>query len=264
MAGTVHVLARMGQRLRRILKAGVRSGTLCVFLVCCTASQAQAACRLALVLALDVSGSVDQREYRLQLDGLANALHDPDVATAIFALPSAPISIAVFEWSSSGYQRLIQDWVALETDADLNALTQRLRSWTREAAPQATGLGAAMQFSQGMLERGPECWKQTLDISADGKNNDWPTPLDLKRKGTLGPFRINGLVIAEGDDGSDTSAAELSAYFRARVIQGPDAFVEVALGFSDYERAMRRKLLKELQTQPMGLSDPFPRRVARQ
>ncbi len=228
------------------------------------AGTSHAACRLALVLALDVSGSVDQREYRMQLDGLADALSDPDVEAAIFALPDAPVSVAIFEWSSSRYQRLVQDWVSLETPAELEAVVDRLRVWQRGAAPQATGLGAAMRHGYTLIERGPACWKSTLDISGDGKNNDWPEPRDLRDSGALGQILINGLVIAGDGKKGDVSAAELSAYFRARVIQGPDAFVEVALGFSEYERAMRRKLLKELETRPMGHLDRKTRRLAGQ
>ena len=215
---------------------------------------AQAACRLALALALDVSGSVDQTEYRLQLDGLAEALSDPDVAAALFALPGAPVAVSVFEWSGSGYQRMLQDWTLLDTPASLDTLVARLRGWRREAAPQATGLGAAMRFGRNLIDRGPACWQSTLDVSGDGKNNDWPTPMSLRSSGVLGALRINGLVIAEDGDGG-VAAAELSAYFRARVIQGPEAFVEVAIGFGDYARAMRRKLLKELETLAVGHLD---------
>ena len=80
--------------------------------------------------------------------------------------------------------------------------------------------------------------------------------LQVRAEGGVAGLRINGLAIAEKLIGNTTSrgveASELSAYFRARVIQGPDAFVEVALGFDDYAEAMRRKLLKELKAQPVG------------
>jgi len=68
---------------------------------------AAAPCRLALAMALDVSGSVDQKEYRLQLDGLAKALTDPDVSAAFLGMPGAPVAHAVYEWSASSYQRVV-------------------------------------------------------------------------------------------------------------------------------------------------------------
>ena len=136
----------------------------------------EAACRLALLLALDVSGSVDAREYALQTDGVAKSLTDPEVQELIFAMPDAPVALSVFEWSSASYQQIIQDWVLLETEADLWAVHDRLRGWPRSVAPDATGLGAALAYAVDHFETAPDCWDQTLDISADGKNNDWPLP----------------------------------------------------------------------------------------
>lgn len=223
---------------------------------------AEAACRLALALALDVSGSVDGDEYRLQMAGLSEALGDPDVEAALFALPDAPVALAVYEWSSSRYQRVIQDWVVISQRPDLNALRARLLNWSRIPAPEATGLGAALEFGGAMLLRAPVCWDRTLDVSGDGKNNDWPDPELARARGPLGGMRINALVIADdngaGGERGHLGAAELSAYFKARVIQGEDAFVEIALGFEDYAEAMRRKLLRELKTRPVGtLRDPL-------
>ena len=217
---------------------------------------AEAACRLALAMALDVSGSVDANEYRLQMSGVATALGDPDVEAALFALPDAPVALAVYEWSSSRYQRIVQDWVLISDRTVLGQVRARLLNWERERAPEATGLGAAIEFGGRLLSRSPPCWTETLDVSGDGKNNDWPSMLQVKSQGTVAGLRINALAIAEERIGNSISptveASELSAYFRARVIQGPDAFVEVALGFEDYADAMRRKLLKELKAQPVG------------
>lgn len=209
-------------------------------------------CRLALALALDVSGSVDTAEYRLQMDGLADALTDPDVRAALLDMPGAPVAVAVYAWSGSGYQRLVQDWVTIVDDAALAALAARLRATTRQPAPQATGLGRALVYGRDLIDQGPACWDRTLDVSGDGRNNDWPTPQSLRATGRLGDLRINALVILTPEAGDD----DLAAYFRARVIQGPDAFVEEAQGFEDYSRAMRRKLLKELATRPVGALDP--------
>ena len=233
---------------------------LCIVLMLASTTAASA-CRLALAIALDVSGSVDQREYRLQLDGLADALVDPDVTAALFAMPGAPVSLAIYEWSSSDYQRLIQDWVIVGDQTVLDGLVARLRKWSREAAPEATGLGAAMGYGKALIDRGPSCWKATLDVSGDGKNNDWPTLRVMKRSGALAGMAINGLVISRDGREVAEDAGGLKAYFRAQVIQGPDAFVEVAIGFEDYARAMRRKLLRELATRPMGQIESWPRHV---
>lgn len=224
------------------------------------AGGADAACRLALLLALDVSGSVDEVEYTLQLGGVARALEDPAVQSALFDLPESPVSLAVFEWSASSYQREIVGWTTLTGPEALGAVTTRLRSWQRATAPEATGIGGALNHAGDMLATAPFCWKQTIDISGDGKNNDWPVPRDVRGSGQLANATINALVIGQellrGGDNRLIGVAELSAYFRANVIKGPDAFVEVALGFDDYANAMTRKLLRELSSPPLGWRDP--------
>lgn len=235
-----------------------------------SATTAGAQCRLALALALDVSGSVDQREYVLQLNGVATALNDPDVQTAIFAIEGAPVALAIYEWSSSSYQRVIQDWRLLEAPEDLAAIRARLLAWRRAPAPEATGLGAALEFGAGLIARAPVCWDRTLDVSADGKNNDWPVPTRLRREGRLGDHTVNALVVAREFkstiDMTPDGVAELTAYFRAQIIHGAGAFVEVAEGYEDYSRAMSKKLLRELSTVPVGSLPSRPdtglRRVA--
>lgn len=230
------------------------------------ATQAQATCRQALLLALDVSGSVDAQEYLLQMGGVALALEDPQVQAALFALPEAPVSLAIFEWSASSYQRRIIDWTRLDTPADLAAVTATLRAWRRAPAPEATGIGAALREAAGYFDRAPTCWRRTLDISGDGKNNDWPIPRDVLGQGILAGVTINALVIGqEHRRNNDTRAAdiaELTSYFRYNILQGPDAFLEVALGFSAYAAAMSRKLLRELSVSAVGSLPPARRHGA--
>ena len=207
-------------------------------------------CRQALALGLDVSGSVDSREYRLQLDGLANALLRPAVQRLILSNPDAPVRLAVYEWSETGHQRLLLDWTKILSAADLQQIAQRLGSVTRSSAPQGTAVGAAMRFGSDLLAGQPECWKRTLDLSGDGKHNLGPHPRDVKRDLISSGITINGLVIGADDPSADderqVQIGELSAYYNAWVTLGPGAFVEVALGFDDYEDAMTRKLIKEL------------------
>ena len=228
---------------------------------------AEAACRLALILALDVSGSVDRREYALQMEGVAAALDDDEVRRVLFAMPEAPVALSVFEWSSASYQRIIQDWVLISDEAVLDRVVTDLRDWRRMPAPEATGLGAALQFAYRHFRDAPDCWDQTLDISADGKNNDWPVPERLRRSGELGKMTVNALVVAPDFlvtyDQSGVGIRGLQQYFETNIIHGPGAFAEVAMGFDDYSRAMHLKLLRELATMPMGaLPAPEPFRTA--
>ena len=233
------------------MKAFVAAGWLLV-----TAAPADAACRLALALALDVSGSVDEYEYVLQMNGIATALADGDVQAALFAIPDVPVTVAIYEWSSSSYQQMIVDWRPLHDISDLEDIRSILLSWRRAPAPEATGLGAALAFGTKLFQNAPACWDQTLDVSADGKNNDWPVPTRLREEGRLGTMNVNALVVAKDFkstmDMTPDGVAELTAYFQARIIHGPGAFVEVAQGYEDYATAMSRKLLRELSTLPLG------------
>lgn len=219
--------------------------------LCCGAGAAQSGCRQALALGLDVSGSVDAREYRMQIDGLAVALSHPEVQHALLALPRDPVRLAIYEWSGAGYQRLLVDWTELPDAEAIAALAAKLRGTGRRPAPPETALGAAMRYGAALLDQQPRCWRRTLDISGDGRHNQGPHPRAIKAGLADRDMVLNALVI--GDDaprGPAARAAQLGAlasYFRAWVISGPGAFAETAPGFDAYEDAMIRKLRRELE-----------------
>ncbi len=210
-----------------------------------------AQCRQALALGLDVSGSVDTREYRLQMDGLAAALLDPEVVQAIMAMPSAPVRIAIFEWSGPEYQRLILDWTEIKSTQTLRAAADALETARRSKASPGTALGAAMEVGAALLAQQTGCWKRTLDLSGDGKHNLGPHPKTVRDALKNASLTINALVIGADAPGiADTrqvEIGELSSYFNAYVKTGPGAFVETAIGFEDYQAAMIRKLKRELE-----------------
>lgn len=202
------------------------------------ADEAGAACRQALALGLDVSGSVDSAEYRLQLDGLAGALGDPGVVAAFLALPDAPVSLTVFEWSGPDAQRLLVPWRVISGAGDLAEVTAQLRAVRRGSLGPSTAIGAAKGFGAAMLGEKRQCWRRVLDLSGDGMSNTGPRPGSVRPAGVA----INGLVIGAGED-----LAALERYYRAYVIQGAGAFVERASGFDGFQAAMVRKLKRELQ-----------------
>ncbi|MGH1423514.1 MAG: DUF1194 domain-containing protein [Pseudooceanicola sp.] len=228
-------------------------------MIAASALPAWGGCRLALALALDVSGSVDQVEYRLQLDGLANALENPDVRDAIFAIPGEPVALAVYEWSGPAHQRVLADWRLMEGPADVSALASRLRVTQRVDADPSTAIGAAMVFGGAMLAKGPECWRQVIDVSGDGKSNTGLHPRDVRlpQTITINALTIGGELIDPGEM-RHVTLGELSAYFRAFVLRGPQAFVETAKGFRAFEEAMVRKLQREMLV--LAVSDRFDRR----
>lgn len=216
---------------------------------------AQANCRQALAIGLDISGSVDTREYRLQMDGLAGALLNPDVRAAFLASPGAPVRLFIFEWAGIGTQRPLIGWTVIASQADLNAIAGTLRTTARQPREVATAVGQAMLFGARELASQNDCWRQTLDLSGDGQSNIGPRPQDI-RSTLADNITINAIVI--GTDGGmsqgviDGEITLLTSYFRAQVIAGPHAFVEAAIGFEDFQDAMARKLLKELETLAIG------------
>lgn len=244
------------QRFLASLLAGLGGLTMLVM----AAVPANGACRQALAIGLDISGSVDDVEYRLQLDGLASALLNKDVSQAMLALPDAPVQLFIYEWAGSATQRPLIPWTVVRDTRKLQDIATKLRSTARQADQPATALGQSMIYGVQKLLTRSECWRLTLDLSGDGQSNVGPRPRDVMVP--VGrPFfiTVNAIVIGtdpisigEKPEAIDSDLTLLTAYFIAEVIRGPDAFVETAIGFKDFERAMARKLLKELQVLAMG------------
>lgn len=194
-------------------------------------------CDVALVLAFDVSGSVDPKEYRLQADGLSSALGDGVVSEA---LVNAGAVVAVVQWSGQPHQALVIDWTATDTHADVATLRARIEAVPRAYRNYSTGIGEALRFSANLFETAPrECARKIIDVSGDGRNNEGTEPEILRQRLRAAEIDVNGLAIEGSEDG-------IAAYYRENVVVGPVAFVEVASGFEDFPRAIRRKLLREL------------------
>lgn len=228
-------------------------------LLCLLPGLAHAACRQALSMALDVSSSVDDREYKLQLDGVVAALTAPPVQEIFFLRPDAPIRLHVYEWSGPINQTVIVPWTAIETPADLAQVTALLKSHERGVVAPTTAIGSAIMAGYAYLKEHPDCWKRTLDISGDGETNTGLPPENIAEALRPTGVTVNGLVIGAGDLGGDderfVDIKQLSSYYRTKVIRGPSAFVEVALGYEDYAAAMERKLLRELASIAVGMAE---------
>jgi len=156
---------------------------------------------------------------------------NPEVQRQVLQNTETPIYIAAFEWAGRTNQRLIFNWTALDSAQAIAGLADTLRNAQRGTGPNDTAIGAAMLAGEELFNRLPGCWRYTLDLSGDGTNNNGPEP-EVTR-GQLQGRTINGLVVAldltVGRDERQMELMALSAYYRKRVIQGPDAFIEVAL-----------------------------------
>lgn len=218
---------------------------------------AMASCRQALALGLDVSGSVDLHEYRLQVDGLITALNAPSIRRLLFAMPDAPVYVLVYEWSGPEDHTILVPWTDASHPSGLDEIGRVLAHTERRASTPGTALGQAMRQGALYLGEMEHCWKKTLDLSGDGMSNLGPQPQDVKKELARSGITINALVIGSDapatGDRRQTDIGELSSYFRTEVILGPDAFVQTAIGFEDYAAAMTTKLEREIEGLVVGL-----------
>lgn len=202
-------------------------------------------CRLALALGIDVSSSVDAEDYRLQTEGIAAALLAPEVQQAFLAGPGS-VALAIYEWSGQRQQALRQDWVMVEGAGDLDQVAATLIGQARSTDQYPTALGMAIEYGARLLTRGPPCGEAKLDISGDGTNNDGIGPTLAARDARI---TINGLPIVR-------FRRTLERYYSEFVIRGPGAFVETADGYDDFARAIRRKLLREVEPAVISAREP--------
>lgn len=215
------------------------------------AAPAAAQCRLALALAFDVSASVDPREYALMMRGTASALRDPDVVRAVLAGP--PVALAAYVWAGAREQAIAADWMVIDSAEAQGLFADRVGSFARPTGDPLglwsgrTGVGAAMAAGGQLLARAPACDAQTLDLAGDGQSNNGPDSTPLPGI-TVNALAIGGDLPLDHDGAVDG----LSLWFEAVVLQGPGAFVMTADGFEDFARAMRLKLLRELQPMLLG------------
>lgn len=197
------------------------------------------ACDLALVLAFDVSGSVNAQEYRLQLDGLSAALQDGSVSEALVRGRTA---IMVMQWTGTSRQHVSLPWRRIETFADVDQLATDVAGIERGWRDFSTAIGEAMQLALVSFDQVPDCDRRVVDISADGVSNEGVRPEDVRPAMAAAGVIVNGLAIESDVDG-------LVDYFRRSVITGQGAFVISASDYTDYPRAIRQKLLREVTDQ---------------
>ncbi len=195
------------------------------------------ACDTALLLAIDVSGSVDAGEYALQMQGLADALSDPEIAETLVRGQSA---LAVVQWSGAGAQALVQPWQRMLDAGDVAHFAARARTQPRAFAASDTAVGQAIAFSVARFAAVPDCRRRVIDISGDGPENAGFTVGQARQAAEAAGIEINAVAIEDMGQ-----SAPITAFYRRWAITR-GGFVMTARGQSDYPRAIRAKLLREL------------------
>ena len=203
---------------------------------------------LALVLAIDISGSIDPDEAKLQRQGYVEAFTDPVIVKAILGGNHGRIAVAYFEWSDAWVQKLLIDWTLLDSEAAISAFARRLADAPISIA-RRTSISGAIRYAIPMYSRSPyEAERKVLDISGDGSNNDGGLVTEVRHDALKDRIIINGLPIMNGRPNPFGFPAEddLDKYYLHCVTGGPRSFVEVARSFEDFPRAIRKKLLQEV------------------
>ena len=205
-------------------------------------------CRLALALAVDISSSVDATEDTLQRSGIVAALTSPEVEAAFFS-SDLPVALAVYEWSGRYNQEVVLDWMMIDSRAALVRAAEMVAASKRSHNDFPTAMGYALGYGAQLLARSPNCLRKTLDMAGDGVSNEGFPPASAYREFPFQGVTVNGLVVNAADFEGEVG---LIAFYRGEVIFGPGAFLIVADGFDDFERAMRRKLERELTPPSIG------------
>ena len=206
---------------------------------------------LLLVLASDVSRSVDSVKFQLQRDGYAAAFSDPRVLEAIGSGKRGRIAVCFVEWSGSTAQKVVIDWTMIKDAESGRQFGDKLVEIPRSFA-ERTSISGGIDFSMAQFERSPyESARRTIDVSGDGTNNSGRDVRSARDEAVAKDVTINGLVILSErplswNPDHTHPPGGLANYYRDNVIGGPGAFVMVAENFQSFGKALIGKLIAEI------------------
>ncbi len=211
---------------------------------------------LLLVLAADVSRSVDQPKFQLQREGYAAAIADKRVLEAITAGRHRRIAVCFVEWSGASAQRLVIDWTLIDGADAARKFGDQLLELPRSFA-ERTSISGGIDFAMSVLARSPyQAARHTIDVSGDGTNNSGRDVTLARDEALAAGVTINGLVILSErplawNPAHTNPPGGLPNYFRDNVIGGPGAFVIVAEDFNTFGQAIVKKLIAEIAESPI-------------
>ncbi|MDQ8697430.1 DUF1194 domain-containing protein [Hyphomicrobium sp. LHD-15] len=207
----------------------------------------------ALIVSVDVSNSVDEERYKLQMEGIAKALEDPEVLKAILNGPQGGILVAMVTWADK--PRLSLPWQRIASAADAAAVAAKVRALPRQTGEFTCVSGMLRTISDKVVPQIPaKALRIIVDVSGDGRENCNPEepPASVRDELAASGVTVNGLPILEGDEGPT-----LEQWYRDNIMGGPSSFILPAHGFGDFGRAIRQKFMIEIS----GL--PLPKKEAR-
>ncbi|MGH6620659.1 MAG: DUF1194 domain-containing protein [Alphaproteobacteria bacterium] len=217
--------------------------------VACNAARAETPVDLELILAIDVSRSIDREEARLQRQGYIDAFRDPELIRAIGSGFIGKIAVGYFEWAGIESARIVLPWTLIDGEKGARAFADALSGSKPPGSARRTSISHAIDFALPWFDgNGFAGTRRVIDVSGDGPNNDGDLVTLAREKALAAGVTINGLPIMGHSRGlySRFNLPDLDLYFRDCVIGGPGAFLEVAADFPDFARAVRRKLILEI------------------
>jgi len=205
---------------------------------------------LELVLAIDTSASVDLQEFQVQYRGLAQAFRSDALIGAIEALGGNGIAVMVMQWAGPFSHYVAVPWRRVRNRIEAAAFARAIESAHRAFLIDVTAIGAAIDKAvEHLAENRYAGRRRVIDVSGDGPSNFGPEPAAARDRAVAAGVTVNGLVIVGGNP-------VLLDHYRDEVIGGPGAFMMRANRFADYPRAIREKLVREIEGPRLSEATP--------
>jgi hypothetical protein len=204
------------------------------------AAEGAPAVDLALVLAVDASGSVDQQRFALQQQGYAAAFRSPRVIRAIRSGAAQAIAVTMIQWTGPSQQVQVIDWTVVRDEGSADAFARAIEATPRQLFGGGTSISGAIDFARLVLIQAPyTATRRVIDVSGDGANNRGRPAANARDDAVRDNIGINGLPIL---------ALEpfLDRYYYDNVIGGPGAFMIPAESYETFADAVLKKLILEI------------------
>lgn len=217
-------------------------------------AEAQTPVDLELVLAVDVSLSMDLDEQRLQRDGYVAAFRDPEIQKAITAGGLGRIAVVYMEWAGPASQSVVIPWTIVDGPDAARAFADKLEA-TQISRARLTSISAALKFAHGLFyTSGTKGLRRVIDVSGDGPNNSGEPVVPVRDGVVADGIVINGLpVVLHTAVASAFDIPDLDQYYRSCVIGGAGAFMIPVKDVEEFASAIRRKLLLEISGLPASV-----------
>jgi hypothetical protein len=221
-------------------------------------SPAQTDVTVAIVLAVDTSGSVSNARFELQKQGYAAAFRNPQVLNSIRSLATQAIAVTMMQWTGPRLHVVVADWTLVNDKTRADAFAAAIEAAPRQLFGGGTSISGAIDYSRVLLAGNPfRATRQVIDISGDGSNNSGRSVTQARDEAVADGIGINGLPILTVEPGLDH-------YYYDNVIGGPGAFMIPAENYDTFADAILKKLINEIATAEPGADQSFATATASQ